>query len=138
MSKNYCLVPENYKSIKVYNPAKLLNFSDIANVKEDISFTHYIDSKDLATFFYIGKNETSFDEITYLKAKISNSIKVIFNIFEILKLDVDIENSIAKVTLAYTADGSPYNPAEANAFFKNTIVTHQYFFNIYEKWKGAV
>jgi hypothetical protein len=138
MTKNYCLVPENYKKVRVYNSSKLENFSDIDNVKEDVSFTHYIDNKDLATFFYIAKNETGLSETAYIKSKVRAAIKWMFGIFDILKLEINELDSTVSITLAYTADGECYNPSDSDKFFKNTIVTHQYVFNIYEKWEKAV
>lgn len=130
MTEKLCLVPQEYKSIKVY-PANTL--TETLNGKPEIEFKHYLDTKDNAKVFYI-------DGLTNWEEKAKRYIKILFKVDELYKCEVvadDNSNIQVKLALVYTADGEPCTKNKNKLFTNNTLLIHEYIFDVLTPFKTS-
>lgn len=128
MTERLCLVPREYKTIKVY-PANTL--TETFNGKPEIEFKHYLDNKDNAKVFYI-------DGLTNWEEKAKRYLKILFKIDELHKCEKANEDGSVQVivSLVYTADGEPCTKNRDELFTKNTLLIHEYVFDVLVPFKA--
>ena len=127
MLEKIYLIPENYKTIKVYHSPTAITLEELANQAPDLTFTHYLDAKDYAKNFYI-------EGIQNWEEKAKRYFEIMFKTADII-IEKSEKGPIQKlVKLAVTADGQPCK--KINDLPKNsTILIHEYIFNVLEPYK---
>lgn len=127
MLEKIYLIPENYKTIKVYHSPTAITLEELVNQTPDLTFIHYLDAKDYAKNFYI-------EGIKNWEEKAKRYFEIIFKTADII-IEKSEKGPIQKlVKLAVTADGQPCK--KINDLPKNsTILIHEYIFNVLEPYK---
>lgn len=139
--KRYCFVPETTKIVDIFNTnnQSIKNYVEFKDCKPDVSFKYNIDGFDKIKLFYIDGKETEYstDDISYLNAKIKDSIRSIFSVHELaeFKLILEDENPRVEFTIFYDINGSEcskYKLGDLNQI--KTILAHTYTYNAYKRY----
>lgn len=122
MPEKIYLIPENYKTIKVYHSFAANNLNELVKEESDLEFKHYLDDKDYTKNLYIEGG--SWEE------KARRYFEIIFKTQDIIIEDKSADGTLQKIVkLAVTANGEPCKKIDTLSK-NNTILIHEYTFNV--------
>lgn len=124
-NKEYCLIPENYKIIDVFEQKKIEENNGLNS--PSISFNHYFNEKETPKMFYISSINKN------VIFKIKNAAKLLFKISQ--EPICTIENDeIVKISMNFDANGKEIISTSS----PNTVIRHTYVYYVYENIKITV